>query len=87
MWPEFAQGACNQETIGDVFEGILALQVFCGAAWPQGCVAAHLLLESYLRQVSRFGLLAKDRIWACTTIGDCCRVVVQILKEHMVFLN
>ena len=87
IWPEFAQDGYNQETIGDVFEGVLALQVFCGAAWPQGCTAAHLRLESYLRQVSHFGFLAKDRIWACSTIGDCSRVVVQILQEQAVFVN
>ena len=87
IWPEFWQEGYNQETIGDVFEGILALQVFCRAAWPQGCTAASLHLESYLRQVSRFGILAKDRILTCRTIGDCCRVVVQILQEHLVFLK
>ena len=87
MWPEFGEGGYNQETIGDIFEGILALRLTCGEEWSCGCASAHAELESYLRQVARFGMLAKDRIWACTTLGDCCRVVVQVLTQDMLVIS
>ena len=87
MWPEFGRDGYNQETIGDIFEGILALHLFYGEQWSPGCASAHALLESYLRQVARFGMLAKDKIWNCTTLGDCCRVVVQALTQHMLVIN
>ena len=87
MWPEFGEHGYNQETIGDIFEGILALHVFYGIESNQDCTLAHALLESYLRQVARFCYLAKDRIWRCATVGDCCKVVVQVLAENTVNLN
>ena len=45
MWLEFGEHGYNQETIGDIFEGILGLHVFYGTEWDPGCTSAHALLN------------------------------------------
>ena len=91
MWPEFGECGYNQEAMGDISEGILALHVFYGTEWGDEddpvCTLAHVHLESYLRQVARFGSLANDSIWACKTVGECTEVVVQLLAANTGYLD
>ena len=72
MWPEFLEGwqQYNNETIGDVFEGILGHWYLQKHNWSQDGLHAHALLEEYLYWVFQFACAAKDSIWQCKCVTD-----------------
>ena len=72
MWPEFLDEwqQYNNETIGDLFEGILGHWYLFHRNWSQVGLHAHALLEDFLYWVFQFACAAKDSIWQCNCLRD-----------------
>ena len=72
MWPDFldASQPYNNETIGDIFEGILGHWYLRNHVWSQVALHAHALLEDFLYWVYKFACAAKDSICQCNCLRD-----------------
>ena len=72
MWPEFldASQPYNNETIGDIFEGILGHWYLFHRNWSSVGLHAHALLEDFLYWVFQFACAAKDSICQCNCLRD-----------------
>ena len=84
MWPTFAfHYQYNDETLGDIFEGILALHYLHGHSWCNSRLDAHRALENYLRSVSQFCKLSHAPWKGCKTFDDCRKLVQQLIAEQL----
>ena len=71
MWPEFLQSYdLNENTVGDIFEGILGLGYEYSATWPRSSQEAYFCLDSFVYWVYRFACAAKHSIWQCKSFED-----------------
>ena len=71
MWPQFLQSNhLNENTVGDIFEGILGLGYEYSATWPRRSQEAYFCLDSFVYWVYKFACAAKHRIWKCESFKD-----------------
>ena len=71
MWPQFLQyNDLNENTVGDIFEGILGLGYEYSATWPRRSLEAYFYLDSFVYWVYKFANAAKNRIWECKSFKD-----------------
>ena len=73
MWPQFVKSGnveYNDETLGDILEGILGLGYEYSETWTKASKEAYLCLDSFVYWVYRFACAAKNSIWQCKSFED-----------------
>ena len=79
MWPQFLQSNhLNENTVGDIFEGILGLGYEYSETWETTSKEAYLYLGTFLYWVYKFACAAKHSIWHCTSFEQVEAVALRV---------